>query len=275
MESEVEKITIQGDSCDYVKVLNRPLRNVTRMRLEFMNIEPPTGDPYVTVSFPDLSVDFPVLYGDGQMLSYGGQSFPMVITEAHYHEFDSPVAILRKLRIQVRNPSGTILPSSTFFILLTMAFDNRLEVLQDPKHPKPFRVLRMFAGSASANDGSTYNFKFTGLEPLRNVSQVRVLSLRIPPSPTHPLVILRFQELNLDMPVHYGYFEDVNDPVLLKTTDFHALEVSPPKDARNWTLQLKTPSSAALTSSDTNDSFEFFALLEITYQPRSYLGSSQ
>jgi hypothetical protein len=274
MESEVEKITILGDSCDYVKVLNRPLRNVTKMHLEFVNIEPPNVDPYVTVSFPDLSVDLPILYGDGQMLLYGGQSYPMVITEAHYHEFESPVAILRKLRIQIRDPSGTILPSSTFFMLLTMAFDNRLEVLPETRL-KPFRVLRMLNFDASVNDGTNYDFKFTDLEPLRNVSQVRLLTLRLPPSSVHPLVIARFPELSLDIPMHYGYFANPNDVVLLKATDFHTLEISPPKDARNLAIQMRTPDNlAVLSKSDTYNAYEMYALVEIIYQPRSYLGAS-
>jgi len=276
MESEVEKITILGDSCDIVKVLNRPLRNVTNMRLEFMNIEPATGDPYVTVSFPDLSIKFPVMFGDGQMLSYGGQSYPMVITEAHYHEFESPVAIIRKLRVQVKGPSGAVLPSSTFFMLLTMSFDNRLEVLQEPRSPKPFRMLRMLDFNHAENDGVNYAFKFTNPEPLRNVSRVRLLAARIPPNSVHPLVIVRFSELNLHIPVHYGFAANPTDVVLLKATDFHALEVNPPKDAKNWTIQVQNPGTnpALISSTMTYNAYEFFALVEITYQPRSYLGAS-
>jgi hypothetical protein len=288
MDSDIEKISVYGDSYAYTKTFDTPpLRNITTIRVEYFNLPPRTSEIYVLLSFPDLNVEFPVLYNDRYSTLYDGQMYPLQITDAHYHDFDCPLASLNRLRVHIKDPDGNVLvPESgipaSFFLMVSIFYDNRLELIPEMPKMKDHRILRLFDFSFSETDESRYSFlfDFSGAATnaklqragsLKNVTKVRLRALHVPPSSVDPVVFFEIPELGLRVPVHYNYWNAPSDVVLLRTTDYHSVRLLPPKNIEKWTVRVSKADGSVLTKADTNHIFGMYALLEIEYRPRSFL----
>jgi len=286
MDQEIEKVSVYGNAYAFTKYFDKPpLRNITTLRIEYFNLPPRTSEIYVILSFPDLNIEFPVLYNDRYSTLYAGQMYPLQITNVHYHDFECPVASLNRLRIEIKDPDGNVLvpeagvPAS-FFLMVSIFYDNRQELVPEMPKLKDHRILRMFDFSFSDTDETNYSFvfDFTGAASnaklqragnLKNVTRVRLLALHVPPSEIDPVVIFKIPELGLSFPVHYNYWNTPSDVVLLRTTEYHALDLVPPKNVQKWTIQICNADGSILKKSDTNEIFGMYALLEIAYRPRT------
>lgn len=286
MDSDIEKISVYGDSYRYTKYFDKPpLRNITTIRVEYFNLPPRTSEIYVVLSFPDLNIEFPVLYNDRYSTLYAGQMYPLQITDAHYHDFDCPLASMNRLRVEIKDPDGNVLAPeggipASFFLMVSVFYDNRLEIVPEMPAFKDHRILRMFDFSFSETDETNYSFvfdflgaatnaKFQRAGALKNVARVRLLALHVPPSEVDPVVFFKIPELGLSFPVHFNYWNTPSDVVLLRTTEYHSLELTPPKNVQKWTVQICGADGKVLNKSDTNEIFGMYALLEVSYRPRT------
>jgi hypothetical protein len=287
MDSDIEKISVYGNAYSFTKYFDKPpLRNITTLRIEYFNLPPRVSELYVILSFPDLNVEFPVMYNDRYSTLYAGQMYPLQITNAHYHDFECPVASLNRLRVVIKDPDGNVLApeadiAASFFLMVSIFYDNRQEILPEMPKMKDHRILRMFDFSFSETDEANYSFvfdfeaaatnaKLQRAGTLKNVVRVRLLALHVPPNEVDPVVLFKIPELGITFPVHYNYWNTPSDVVLLRTTEYHSLELTPPKNVQKWTVQICGADGKVVNKSQTNEIFGMYALLEISYRPRTF-----
>lgn len=269
-------ISIAGDSYDYTHILETPFRNVRRLRIEHLTLPALKDELYVTVCLPDLRLEFPMFYDRRYQAFLTVQEYPLNVTDGHYHDFETPLASLHRLKIQFKNSDGAVVTpamthtsSMSFFVIFSLTYDPREEAL--PMQPSSeFRALRMFDYRFTQTDLTNYRMTFEFQESLKRVSKVRLLGLHVPPMAGRPTLDLELKELDLTFPVHYDYWHTPSDIVLLKATGLHALDVIPPSNASKWTLEVSVPGlHRVATDADTQGLFGLYALFEITYHPRA------
>lgn len=280
MGTQTDYVSLSGDAYEYTHSIDVPYRNVRRLRIEHLTMPILREELYVTVQFPELGISFPLFYDDRYNNYNDGATMhqhPLSVTDHHYHDFESPLGMLHRLKVQLVDSDGRVVSpemtnrpgSASFFLVVSVTYDPRDARVPPPDLNRTYRTLRMFDYRFSDTDLSAYRMTFDFPDALKRVSKVRLLGLHVPPMPTSPSVTLELEGV-ASFPVHYDYWHTPSDMNLSRVRpELHVSDLHPPQNVPKWTLRVAKEDGSTATIEDTHGFYGVYALFDITYGPRS------